>query len=162
MLEATQLAELLERNELRIVFAESCTAGLASARLAAVPGISNWHCGSAVTYREATKIGWLGVSDQTLASHSAESAETTIEMATQVLSKTPEADVAAAITGHLGPKAPPELDGVAFVAVVRRGEDPQMGQVRRHRLESAERQSRMDEAARLVLAEAVRVISGQR
>ena len=71
-------------------------------------------------------------------------------------------DVAAAITGHLGPKAPPELDGVAFVAVVRRGEDPQMGQVRRHRLESAERQSRMDEAARLVLAEAVRVISGQR
>jgi len=37
-----------------------------------------------------------------------------------VLEKTPEADFAAAVTGHLGPNAPPKLDGLVFAAVTRR------------------------------------------
>jgi nicotinamide-nucleotide amidase len=43
--------------------------------------------------------------------------ETTIEMAIGVLQKTREASLSAAITGHLGPEAPPEVDGKIFVAV---------------------------------------------
>jgi nicotinamide mononucleotide (NMN) deamidase PncC len=41
-------------------------------------------------------------------------------MAENVLSKTPEADIAAAITGHLGPNAPETQDGLVFIAVSKR------------------------------------------
>ena len=41
-------------------------------------------------------------------------------MAIGVLRITPEAMFSAAITGHLGPAAPPELDGVIYVAVAQR------------------------------------------
>ena len=42
---------------------------------------------------------------------------------------TPEADVAAAISGHLGPNAPAELDGQAFIRITATrpgldGQDP--------------------------------------
>src|SRR5688500_6750570 len=58
---ARRVAEELARRRLRLVLAESCTAGLISATLAKTPGISEWLCGSAVVYRNATKIAWLGV-----------------------------------------------------------------------------------------------------
>ncbi|MFK7818115.1 MAG: CinA family protein [Planctomycetaceae bacterium] len=105
---------LAERNR-RIVFAESCTAGLVSATLAGVPGISAYHCGSAVTYRNDTKARWLGVSEQTLQTVGAVSRETAMEMAAGVLKNTPEADVGISVTGHLGPNAPAELDGVIWI-----------------------------------------------
>jgi nicotinamide mononucleotide (NMN) deamidase PncC len=38
-------------------------------------------------------------------------------MAERVLAIIPEADVSVAVTGHLGPHAPPELDGLVFIAV---------------------------------------------
>ncbi len=58
---AKAVARQLAKLRVRIVFAESCTAGLVSATLARVPGISEWHCGSAVVYRERTKEAWLDV-----------------------------------------------------------------------------------------------------
>ncbi len=158
---ARELANLLQRESLRIVLAESCTSGLVSAKLGSVPGISSWLCGSAVTYREATKISWLGVAAETLVEKTAESAETTLEMASSVLEKTPEADLAAAITGHLGPNTPAELDGVVFIAVVFRGEAGGARQAMRFRLEAEDRQTRMTEAAQLVLTETARRISNR-
>ncbi len=115
---ADQLADRLKQlqND-RVVFAESCTCGLAAALLGQIPGISNWLCGSAVTYRESVKQDWLGVSEETLAQHTAESLETTIEMAIGVLRNTREATWSAAVTGHLGPDAAPDVDGRIFVAV---------------------------------------------
>lgn len=41
-------------------------------------------------------------------------------MATGALEATPHADIAAAVTGHLGPGAPPEQDGLVFVAFAAR------------------------------------------
>jgi nicotinamide-nucleotide amidase len=41
-------------------------------------------------------------------------------MAKGALEKTPEANVALAVTGHLGPNAPPQLDGLVFAAVAWR------------------------------------------
>ncbi len=117
---ATLLAAALERSQTKIVFAESCTAGLVSAVLAHVPGVSTWHCGSAVTYREATKVGWLGVSAEDLARFTAVSEPVARQMAIGVLRNTPEAQLALSITGHFGPNAPSEFDGVAFVGVARR------------------------------------------
>lgn len=130
VLDATDAAQrlgavLARRQTDRIVLAESCTAGLAAALLGQVPGISNWFCGSAVTYRQSTKIEWLGVASQTLESETAESLATTKEMASGVLGSTPEATLAAAITGHLGPDAPPEIDGRVYLAVAARNGDGQ-------------------------------------
>jgi nicotinamide-nucleotide amidase len=119
-----EVAALLVRTGRRLVLAESCTAGLVSASLAAVPGISRHHCGSAVTYRDGTKTQWLGVPGELLQLHSAVSDVVTQSMATNVLQRTPEADIAVAVTGHLGPDAPPEQDGRVFIAVAVRSASP--------------------------------------
>lgn len=119
---ALALATGLREKGLKIVFAESCTAGLASATLARIPGISEYHCGSAVVYRLDTKHEWLGVSRGLLEDPGPVSKEVAEAMATGVLKKTPEADDAAAITGHLGPNVPAGQDGLVWMAVARRAE----------------------------------------
>ena len=48
------------------------------------------------------------------------SAQVAGQMALAILEKTPEATLAAAITGHLGPGAPADQDGQVFMAVARR------------------------------------------
>ncbi len=152
---AEQLARCLAEGDKRIVFAESCTAGLASATLAAVPGISQWHCGSAVTYREQTKIDWLGVSASQIAESGVVSAPIAQQMACGVLERTVEADLAAAVTGHLGPDAPAELDGVVFIAVTgRNSEGDSGGQSWQHQLQAKHRPERQQEAALLLLSHA--------
>ena len=149
-----RIAELLIAGKRRVVFAESCTAGLVSASLARVPGISGYLCGSAVTYREATKIGWLGVPTAVVEQHTAVSEAVTRLMTSGVLANTPEADVAAAVTGHLGPNAPPEQDGLVHVAVAVRspdGKDVVTAREAEYRLASEGRLSRQREAAGRVL-----------
>jgi len=144
---------LLELGQEKIVFAESCTAGLVSAALATVPGISQYLCGSMVTYREPSKTAWLGVDSNLLAQFSAVSQQVTEAMAVGVLQRTPEATWAAAVTGHLGPGAPAELDGQIFIAVARRELTP-TGKTITHstaRLHSNTRRDRQAEAAALVL-----------
>ena len=118
-----RLIRLLERGRLKVVFAESCTAGLIAASLGRTPGVSEYLCGSAVVYREATKTAWLGVSAADLADPeiTAVSPQVAEAMAVGVLHKTHEADLSASITGYLGPDSAPERDGVAFVAVAGRG-----------------------------------------
>lgn len=117
---AARLAQELQSTQTRIVFAESCTAGMISALLAQNPGISAWHCGSAVTYREATKTGWLGVSAEDLKQYTDVSEPVARQMAAGVLRNTPEAQLALSITGHFGPQAPAGFDGLAFAGVAWR------------------------------------------
>ncbi len=149
---AINLARVLVSKRLKVVFAESCTAGLVSATLAQVPGISNQLCGSAVTYRELTKQEWLGIAHHVISTHSAESQIVSDLMATQVLAKTPEADYSAAVTGHLGPGAPENKDGMVFVSIARRIEEQiVLDESTQFRLTSQERVGRQLEAATLVL-----------
>jgi PncC family amidohydrolase len=117
---AANLAQILKDRQLRLVLAESCTAGLVAATLSRTPGISAWLCGSAVVYQEGTKVAWLGVSLETLEQFTAVSQETGFEMAQGVLRQTPHADVVASITGHLGPHAPVEQDGLVFATLLWR------------------------------------------
>ena len=107
----------------RLVLAESCTAGQVAADLGKIPGISEFLCGSMVVYRTPTKKAWLGISSDLLENTSIGpvSAQVTLALAEAILDKTPEATVAASITGHLGPFAPPWLDGQVYCAFVRRG-----------------------------------------
>jgi nicotinamide-nucleotide amidase len=114
---AHEVLTLLEQHEDRIVCAESCTAGLVSATLAAIPGASRFLCGSAVVYRNATKTSWLQVPADLLSDPARGDVchETAVRMAEGALTATPEATIAVSITGHLGPQAPEGLDGVAFI-----------------------------------------------
>lgn len=154
---AREVAERLERTGRQLVLAESCTAGLVAAALATVPGISRHLCGSAVVYQERTKSEWLSVPAELLADRGAVSAEVAAAMTAGVLDRTPYADLAAAVTGHLGPDAPTELDGQVYIAIQTRDQQPI---VRHFRLgdgateESSSlpaRQHRQIEAAHLVL-----------
>ena len=144
---AKQVAERLKAGNCRIVLAESCTGGLVSALLTRIPGISQYHCGSAVVYQVATKTSWLGVPRSLLKNRGPVSPEVASEMAIGALQKTPQADVAAAVTGHLGPGAAaspgwPRLSGVcqAFGEIPAAGGDGQQGGVgerARRRLEGS-------------------------
>lgn len=119
----TQLvSDRLRERRLRLVLAESCTAGLVSAKLGAIPGISEWLCGSAVVYRLETKHQWLGVPRELFhpPGPGVVSREVAVAMARGALAHTPEADLAAAITGHLGPQAPVDQDGLIWMAVAQR------------------------------------------
>lgn len=122
--DARRVAKLLEQTDHKVVFAESCTAGLVAASLSRVPGISARHCGGMVTYRNETKTAYLGISPKVLKRPGPVSEHVARQMAESVLAKTPEATIAASITGHLGPNAPAKLDGVVFVAVSLRSDNP--------------------------------------
>lgn len=115
-----ELARLLADNDLKVVFAESCTAGMVSAILAQASGISKYFCGSAVTYRPETKKAWLWVKTPTIKKYSCESEEVADEMAHGVLARTEEAEWSASIVGHFGPGAPSDKDGVIWIGVYRR------------------------------------------
>ena len=112
-----QLRDKLVQSEQRIVFAESCTAGLIAASMGRFPGISSYLAGSAVVYQVATKAAWLSVSLYDLEHPGPVSRTVSIQMATGALNTTPHADIAVSVTGHLGPGAPPELDGTVWTTV---------------------------------------------
>jgi PncC family amidohydrolase len=165
-LDARQLAKALKRKDVKVVFAESCTGGLIAATLAQVPGISDWLCGSAVTYRSDTKRQWLGVSGENLIRRGPVSATIAREMAVGVLDKTPEADWSASVTGHLGPDAPRRLDGVVYIGIALRCQTELAVasiQVRatRHVLAAGTRVHRQREAAALVMQQLLAAIGQQ-
>jgi len=148
---ARKVAATLKDQGKNIVFAESCTGGKMASAMTTVPGISAHFCGSAVTYREATKTQWLSLSSEDLEHHSAESEFTTVEMAKNVLKKTPEADYAIAITGHLGPGVDKAVDGIIFVAIAGREGQPAELKITEARLQSLNRKQRQAEAACIAL-----------
>lgn len=115
-----QVANRLSRANQKIVLAESCTGGLGAAMLATIPGISQWLVGSFVTYREQSKVDWLNV-PLSIATRDLGVGQSSSEtMALAALEQASEAIWAAAITGHLGPNAPQDLDGRVFIAVAKR------------------------------------------
>ena len=112
-----------------LVLAESCTGGLAAAAVVGVPGASEILAGSFVTYQTASKAAWLSVRADLLADPGPVSRKVAAAMAEGAAAKTPHATVAAAITGHLGPAAPPGEDGHLILAV-RRGRRTRISEVR--------------------------------
>lgn len=97
-----ELAVLLLKKGLYISSAESCTGGLFSAYLTAVPGASEVFKESIVTYSNEAKMRELGVKAETLSSVGAVSAETAKEMA-QGIRRHTGADIGVGITGIAGP-----------------------------------------------------------
>ena len=121
---AIAIRQKAAQTGLRFVFAESCTSGLCAASVGSQPGISEFFCGSHVTYRNDSKAKWIDVNPKTLEQVGPVSRQVAQQMATGALGNTPEADIAIAITGHLGPQAPAGLDGLLFIgAAMRQGSE---------------------------------------
>ena len=101
----TDVPDILNRARrmgLRIATAESCTGGMVSAALTAVPGSSDvFECGY-VTYSNAAKQHMLGVKTETLEAVGAVSEQVAVEMAEGAGTRS-GADLAVSITGIAGP-----------------------------------------------------------
>jgi len=117
---AFQAFDLLQESGQVLVTAESCTAGLIAATLSRVPGMSAYLAGSFVVYQIDSKIAWLNVPSELIERCDVVSAEVAECMAIQSMQKTPHATMAISITGHLGPDAPADLDGIAWLAIANR------------------------------------------
>jgi nicotinamide-nucleotide amidase len=94
--------------------AESCTGGMVSERLTAVPGASDVFLGSVVAYADDVKMRELRVPADVLARHGAVSAETAAAMAAGARERL-AADVAVAVTGVAGPGGGTEEKPVGLV-----------------------------------------------
>ena len=112
-LEQQVVEQLIERNW-HIAFAESCTGGLAVARLVSVADASKVLDASVVTYANEAKIHYLGVFPETIEKYGVVSEPVVSEMA-QGVAKNNGADVGVAISGIAGPGGGTETKPVGMV-----------------------------------------------
>jgi len=110
------VVEKLIENNLTISCAESCTGGLFAATLTKIPGISAVFDRGFVTYSNQAKMAELGVSEKTLETVGAVSAETAEEMARGVFLKT-GSNLSIAVTGIAGPDGGTETKPVGLVYI---------------------------------------------
>ena len=96
------VVDILKEKNWHISFAESCTGGLAVARLVGVPDASWVLDVSVVTYANEAKIEYLGVSPKTIKDNGVVSEEVAGEMAEGV-AKNNHAEVGVGISGIAGP-----------------------------------------------------------
>ena len=97
-----QVVDTLIRKNWKIAFAESCTGGLAAARLVDVPDASRVLDASVVTYANEAKIRYLGVDPETLTAFGAVSEQVAGQMAQGVALEN-GAQVGVGISGIAGP-----------------------------------------------------------
>jgi PncC family amidohydrolase len=123
--DAEELIRAAAERGLRLVLAESCTAGLVSSLLAEVSGASRVLWGSYVTYTPEAKKGMLDLDPVILEKHGAVSRETALAMAEGAL-KESGADLAASVTGLAGPDGDGSGKpvGTVFIAGVHRAGGP--------------------------------------
>ena len=118
-LEMTVVRLLTERKQ-TVALAESCTGGAIANRITNVPGASAVFLAGLVTYSNAAKQKFLGVRDETLATHGAVSEAVAREMAEGARRET-GADFAVSVTGIAGPSggSAEKPVGTAWMAVAR-------------------------------------------
>jgi nicotinamide-nucleotide amidase len=122
-----RLANCLTEREIRIVTAESCTAGLLGACIAATAGSSSVLEGSFVTYRPAMKVDALGVPDALIKEKTVYDPDVARAMAEGALRRSTGAGLAIAITGVAGPEPDQGKPvGLVYIATLRSGGTPQV------------------------------------
>ncbi len=114
-LEEVVARELINRN-ITISLAESCTGGILSSKLTAIPGISKVLDRSIVTYSNRAKTEELGVGQEILEKYGAVSQETATAMV-KGLKKVTESDVCISITGIAGPDGGTDEKPVGLVYI---------------------------------------------
>jgi nicotinamide-nucleotide amidase len=109
-----QVAALLVERSLTIAVAESCTGGLAAARLTELPGSSRYMLGGVVAYADAAKIGLVGVPADLVKRFGAVSTEVAEALADGARARF-GADVGVGVTGVAGPEGGTEEKPVGLV-----------------------------------------------
>ncbi|WP_211369198.1 CinA family protein [Roseospira navarrensis] len=117
---ARALIGLCRERNLTLATAESCTGGLLTASLTAIPGSSAVVDRGYVTYTNAAKTQILGVEQELLDTVGAVSEETAVAMALGALA-TSGADLGVSITGIAGPGGATETKpvGLVYLAAAR-------------------------------------------
>ncbi len=110
------VADLLVKNDSTIATAESCTAGLLSARLTNIPGSSKYFNGGVVCYSNQLKEELVGVKKETLDRYGSVSEETASELAENIAKKL-DSKIGVSITGIAGPGGGTEKKPVGLVFV---------------------------------------------
>ena len=96
------IAKILTENRKSISFAESCTGGLVSARITAIPGASKFYKGGLVAYSNQIKSSILNIPDKFIEVNGAVSSKVAELMAINI-KKNYNTDYSIATTGNAGP-----------------------------------------------------------
>ncbi len=154
---AHRLLGVAAARGIKIATAESCTAGLVAACLAAAPGSSRTLEGSFVSYCASMKSGVLGVDEDLLARETAYHPDVARAMAEGALARAPAAGLALSVTGVAGP-APDEgrPPGLVYVGAALRGGTVE---VEEHRFEGRPRDV-LAAAVAAALSLGLRVVEG--
>ncbi|NYZ12517.1 CinA family protein [Azospirillum sp. RWY-5-1] len=121
---AHRVVETYRAAGLRLITAESCTAGLIGACLAAAPDSTAVLHGAYVTYCSDLKSEALGVPADLIRERTPYDPEVARRMAQGALDRSPGVAVALSVTGVGGPD--PDLGkpaGLVYIGLVRRGGD---------------------------------------
>ncbi len=111
------LGRVLREKGYTLSTAESCTAGLLSARIVNVPGSSDYFVGGFVVYSNELKERYLCVNPDTLKRYGAVSWHTCLEM-TLGLKSNLGTDCGVAITGIAGPGGTPKKpEGLTYIGI---------------------------------------------
>jgi PncC family amidohydrolase len=109
--------EIFLKKRITLSVAESCTGGLISHYLTAIPGASAFFKTGVVAYSAESKKKILGVSGNIISAYGMVSRETAAEMAEKVRGLT-GADYAISTTGNLGPDVLEGKEkGLVYIAV---------------------------------------------
>ncbi len=100
---AEKVSALLRERGKTLALAESCTGGMISQFITAVPGSSEFFLESAVTYSNVAKQQRLGVRAETIDAYGAVSSETASAMAIGIR-KSAASDIGLSVTGIAGPE----------------------------------------------------------
>lgn len=112
------VVEMLSSHHYTIAAAESCTAGMFTARLVNVAGASDVLNESFITYANEAKMKYLGVEEETLNTVGAVSEDTARQMAEGVARRA-GSNVGVGITGLAGPggETPEKRAGLVYIGV---------------------------------------------
>ena len=110
------VADKLKEQNLTVATAESCTAGMLSAKLTNLSGSSQYFNGGVVCYSNALKRDVVGVDSDLLDKHGAVSEEIASELASKIAKKL-KSDIGIGITGIAGPKGGTEKKPVGLIFV---------------------------------------------
>ena len=125
------VGDLLRGRGLTVALAESCTGGMAAARLTAVPGSSAYVRGGVVAYANSVKTQVLGVPQAVLEAHGAVSEPVAEAMAIGARSVL-GADVGVSVTGIAGPDGGTDAKPVGTVCFSVSGPETHSITVTRH------------------------------
>ena len=115
---AERVVNALIKHGLHISFAESCTGGLAAARIVDVPNASYVLDASFVTYAERAKVKFVNVAEESIAEHGVVSECVALSMAKGAAAAA-NAEIGVGISGIAGPSggSPEKPVGTVFVGV---------------------------------------------